>query len=348
MLSEKMLSASDLSLFCYQLSLIFKSGVPLLEGMEIFSKDIMDPRIKVVANDMHEQLAQGYSVYSVIEKYPFFPVYLSSMIKIAEQTGNLQDELERLSDYYEQTDKLNNKIKSAVTYPLILLILMAGVILFLVLKILPMFHEILLSLGGDIPISTKIMMDLAMILKNYALAIVIIFIVVLAGAIYYLKNPKTSSNADKLKFNLPWINVTYRKIVSARFATAMAMMLKAGASFDDALEMSKYAVGNAYIESLLESARLKIIAGANPVEELEKLNIFPVLFIKMLKIGHMTGELESSLTKISGIYDKEVEKSFAKMTTLIEPVLVTILSLIIGIMLFTVMLPLINIIAVIG
>ena len=348
MLNEKMLSASDLSLFCYQLSLIFKSGIPLLEGMEIFSKDITDPRLKIVANDMHEELAKGYSVYSVIEKYPFFPVYLGSMIKIAEQTGNLQDELERLSEYYEQTDRLNNKIKSAVTYPLILLILMAGVILFLVLKVLPMFHEILLSLGGDIPMSTKIMIDLAMIMKNYAIAIFIVFIVVLIGVIYYLKSPSKASSADKLKFNLPWINVTYKKIISARFATAMAMMLKAGASFDDALGMSRYAVGNAYIEDLIESARLKIIEGANPVAELEKLDIFPILFMKMLKIGHMTGELESSLTKISGIYDKEVEKSFAKMTSLIEPVLVTILSLIIGIMLFTVMLPLINIIAVIG
>ena len=126
------------------------------------------------------------------------------------------------------------------------------------------------------------------------------------------------------------------------------MMLKAGSSFDEALDMSKRSVGNAYVESLLEAARLNIINGSDPVKELDNLGIFPVLFMKMLKIGHMTGELESSLSKISVIYDKEVEKSLSKITTMIEPALVTILSLIIGVMLFTVMLPLINIIAAIG
>jgi type IV pilus assembly protein PilC len=125
-------------------------------------------------------------------------------------------------------------------------------------------------------------------------------------------------------------------------------MLKAGSSFDEALDMSKKSVGNAYVESLLEAARLNIINGSDPVKELDNLGIFPVLFMKMLKIGNMTGELESSLSKISVIYDKEVEKSLSKITTMIEPALVTILSLIIGVMLFTVMLPLINIIAAIG
>ena len=348
MQKEKMLSASDLSLFCYQLSLIFKSGIPILDGMEIFAKDMMDPRLKEVAQDMQQQLAQGYSLHSVIEKYKFFPVYLTSMVKIAEQTGNLQDELERLSDYYEQTDRLNNKIKSAVTYPLILLVLMAGVILFLVLKVLPMFHEILLSLGGDIPVSTKIMIDLANILKTYALAIIGILIIAIALLLYYFKSQKNIESGDKILFKLPWINATYKKIISARLANAMTMMLKAGSSFDEALDMSKKSVGNAYVESLLEAARLNIINGSDPVKELDNLGIFPVLFMKMLKIGHMTGELESSLSKISVIYDKEVEKSLSKITTMIEPALVTILSLIIGVVLFTVMLPLINIIAAIG
>lgn len=348
MKNEKILGASDLSLFCYQLSLIFKSGIPILDGMEIFSKDIADPRLKEVAEDMKVQLAEGYSLYSVLEKYKFFPVYLSSMVKIAEQTGNLQEELERLSDYYEQTDKLNNKIKSAVTYPFILLLLMAGVILFLVLKVLPMFHEILLSLGGDIPVSTKIMIDLANILKNYALAIVGVLIFAISVLLYYFRSQKNIASGDKILFKLPWINSTYKKIISARLANAMTMMLKAGASLDEALDLAKKSVENVYVETMLETARENIIKGEDPVKELENIDVFPVLFIKMLKIGHMTGEIESSLSKISVIYDKEVEKSLSNITTMIEPALVTILSLIIGVMLFTVMLPLINIIAAIG
>ena len=211
-----------------------------------------------------------------------------------------------------------------------------------------MFHEILLSLGGDIPVSTKIMIDLANILKTYALAIIGVLIVAIALLLYYFKSQKNIESGDKILFKLPWINATYKKIISARLANAMTMMLKAGSSFDEALDMSKKSVGNAYVESLLEAARLNIINGSDPVKELDNLGIFPVLFMKMLKIGHMTGELESSLSKISVIYDKEVEKSLSKITTMIEPALVTILSLIIGVMLFTVMLPLINIIAAIG
>ena len=202
--------------------------------------------------------------------------------------------------------------------------------------------------GGDIPVSTKIMIDLANILKTYALAIIGVLIIAIALLLYYFKSQKNIETGDKILFKLPWINTTYKKIISARLANAMTMMLKAGSSFDEALDMSKKSVGNAYVESLLEAARLNIINGSDPVKELDNLGIFPVLFMKMLKIGHMTGELESSLSKISVIYDKEVEKSLSKITTMIEPALVTILSLIIGVMLFTVMLPLINIIAAIG
>ncbi|MGP1568465.1 MAG: type II secretion system F family protein [Peptoanaerobacter stomatis] len=339
-MKSNLLTNSELSLFCYQLSLIFKSGIPLDEAMSVFTDEMSTPVLKKIAQDIKESVGMGEGLHDAIKKHEEFPKYMVGMIEIAYNTGNLEGELERLSNYYQELERLNQKVSNAVTYPIILTGLMFIVIGFLVIKVIPMFNNILQSIGGSMPQATNMLINVGMILRNYGLIIVAI-LVILGFALYFY----TKSKSDAWKYNTPFIGEINKKIFSEKFALGMSMLMKGGYSFDDALEVYIRSVESVYATSVLKKAQKNILEGEDVAQEISKVNLFPTLFTKMLTIGYKTGELESSLTKVSSVYKLEVEKTMDKVTSSIEPALVIILSLVVGVILFTVMTPLISIIS---
>lgn len=347
-MKETKFKKSELSLFCYQLSLILKSGLPLVEAMEIMESETSDTGLNEIVKQMNVDIGEGCGIYEAVSKHEGFPKYFLGMVDIAERTGNLQEELERLSDYYEESEKMSQRLRNAVTYPLILLLMMTMVIVFLVLKVLPMFQDILRSVGGNVPESTKTIINIGVGLQRYFMGIAGIVILAILLGIAYFRSPSGRTGFSRMKLSLPYIKDLYRKIISARFSKSMAMLMKGGISFDDSMAMIISAMDNPYVEEKLRKSNEEIIEGKDIMEVFEKLDVFPTLFIKLMKVGHKTGEMENSMEKIAGIYDLEVEKSLNRVTSSIEPILVIILSVVVGIILLTVMVPLINIISNIG
>ena len=347
-ISKGNLNAGDLSLFCYQLSLIFKSGIPFLEGMHLFAEEISDSKHKQLSQSLYQDVFTGMSLPDALEKQKAFPSYMVNIIRMAEATGTLDSELERLSSYYDKLDKLKRKVQNAVTYPVILAALMGGIILLLILKILPMFHEILIAAGGDIPPVTQLLLDISGLIRNYSILILILIAVLAAACIFFLRTAAGRQKWDQHKLKSPLMKNIHQKMIAARFGMGMSMLLKGGLSFDDALGMVCGIVGNSYAARKIKACQQDIRDGADPADALEKIGLFPALFMKMLHIGYQTGELEKSMDKIADIYENEAERYLSKITSSIEPVLVIILSLIVGIILLAVMLPLISIMSSIG
>lgn len=345
---EKKFEKSELSLFCYQLSLILKSGLPLVEAMEIMESETEGTGLYEIVKQMSIDIQEGYGIYEAVSKHEGFPRYFLGMVEIAERTGNLQEELERLSDYYEESEKMSQRLKQAVTYPLILLVMMTMVILFLVLKVLPMFQDILRSIGGSVPNSTKTIINIGVGLQRYFMGVAGAVVLLVILGIGYFRSAAGRTKLSKLKLTVPYVSGVYRKIISARFSKSMAMLMKGGITFDDSMAMIISAMDNPYVEEQLRKSNEEILEGKDVMEVFEKLEVFPTLFIKLMKVGHKTGEMENSMEKIAGIYELEVEKSLNRVTSSIEPILVIVLSGIVGIILLTVMVPLINIISNIG
>jgi type IV pilus assembly protein PilC len=338
----------ELSLFCYQMSIILRSGIQISEGLTMLSDEVSDKHLRDALESMSRDIENGYSFYSSIENQDIFPGYMKAMVMIGEKTGSLDNVMDYLSHYFERNDRLNQKIKSAVTYPLILAGLMAGIILLLILKVLPMFNDILEAVGGEMPSVTKVMLDISIGIKDNLLIIFGILVVLMVIVYFIIKTPFGRNRMDILRINLPFVGGISKKIYAARFSMVMSLLVKSGIDHDDALDMVKDVIGNDYAAAKITECREMILVGKDIREAYSQVGIFPGLFLKMINIGYRTGEMDSMMSKISKIYENDVDNSLNRAASVIEPALVIVLSLVIGVILLTVMLPLINIMSSIG
>ena len=346
--STRSLSSNELSVFCYQMALVLKSGMSLMEGMQLLSDEMMDSRLKAAALQMYQDIRMGLSFHDALEKHPIFPPYMINMAKIGEVSGSLDDVMEHLSSYYEKSDKLNRRIKSAVTYPLILTGLMAGVILLLVFRILPMFNDILSSIGGEMPVITMAMLNISTYLRRYLIVFALIALCLSLFFHFYLRTSKGKAALDRFLVESRLTKQVLQKISVARFCMGMSLLLKSGLGFEESLDLVQSIVGNTYIANKLKECKKAIKNGTDMMQAFMDIAIFPRLVVRMMNIGYKTGELDNTMSKVSVIYEGEVENSLQRLTSIIEPILVIILSMVVGFILLTVMLPLINIMSSIG
>jgi type IV pilus assembly protein PilC len=338
----------ELSLFCYHMGLILKSGIPMVEGIQLLSEEITDIRIKKALEVMYEDIKNGVDYHVALSKHKIFPQYMISICKIGEITGTLDNVMDHLSKYYEKEDKLKRKLMSAVTYPAILLALMSCVILLLILKILPMFNDILNSVGGEMPQVTKVLLGASLFIKRYMIILAALIIVAAVGLYYLIRTTKGRIALDKFKLEFPPIKAVFQKLAAARFSMGMSLMLKSGIDSGEALEMAQTIVENSYVAQKIKECKDLVDNGLDTASAFSKIGVFPSLFIRMINIGYKTGELDNTMSRVSEIYDNEVDNALQKAATAIEPLLVIILSVVIGVILLTVMLPLINIMSSIG
>lgn len=345
---KQVFSAAELSLFAYQLSLVLKSGMPYLEGLKLFVDEIAQPKLKAAALLIYENVKGGKKLYESMAAVGSFPTYFVQMTQIAETAGHLDEEMARLSQFYDQSDRLTADIRQALIYPLILLGLMAAVIGLMILKVFPVFQEVLESLGGDIPAATAGLFDLSLSVQRYGAIVVGVLVVALLGVYFYTKTTQGEHHFDRVKLTWPLFKQLYQKLISARFAKAFSMMLKAGLPVEEALALASPVVGNLYAQSRLNVSSEALTAGRPLVDALKEGEIFPTFFLNMLNVGVKTGETESMLDRLTEIYELELSRFLKTLSSTIEPVLVLVLSIIVGVILLTVMLPLISIMASIG
>ncbi|SDZ03924.1 type II secretion system F family protein [Tindallia californiensis] len=337
-----------LSLFCYQLSVVYRSGIPLLDGLKILSAEIKEPQLKQAAQEIQEEIKEGKKLSEALEKQPFFPAYLKGMLRIAEEAGTLDEETYRLSDYYEKQEEMEKEMKNAVAYPLILSVLMGAVVLILVLQVIPLFHQILLGIGGDISGSTQMMINLSQSLRNNLGILVLLLMGLALALLIFGRNKGKNVTIDRWKYHLPVFGSVNRQWLAFRLSHALHMLVSAGLAFDDALHLSTSAIGNEYAKQKMEACRHKISEGMDIAQAMEEMSLLPKMMIQMIRMGNQTGEMEGFLKRSADLYQQESSRALKKITVAVEPTLVTILSLIVGIILLTVMLPLIQIISTIG
>lgn len=340
--------SQELSLFCYQMAIVLRSGIPFAEGVTMIGEEVSDKQLKKALQMIGSDLEGGNTFYSAVEKHNIFPKYMKAMIKIGETTGSLDNIMEYLSNYFERNEKLSKKIKSAVIYPFILLGLMTGIILLLVLKVLPMFDDILANVGGEMPGVTRVVLNISVAIKSYLLVIALIVVVIVAAVWFFIRTPEGRKYVDRLKFKLPLIGGITRKIYAARFSMVMSILIKSGIEHGEALDMVKEVVGNSHAADKIEECKKVIADGGEIKEAYTRTGIFSKIFVKMIHIGYRTGDMDNMMYKITGVYENEVDNALNRATAVIEPVLVIILSVVVGVILLTVMLPLINIMSSIG
>ena len=344
----QMLTPSELSTFCAQVAMILRSGIPVAEGISVMYEDAEHAQGKEILKELLDHVEVGEPLFMALEACGRFPKYMRDMVEIGEQSGKLDEVLDSLVAYYEREENISSSIRSAVTYPLVMIVMMILVIGVLIVKVLPIFSQVFAQLGSEMTGFSRAVMDFGSALGSYS-AVIVGVLAVLAVAFLMVRGTKTG-RAALSRFQATFI-LTRRlsaKIASGRFASAMAMMLSSGLDTDKALDMVERLVDNPVIHEKITACRKLVEEGGSFSEALAKTEIFTGVYARMVSIGFKTGAADTVMGKLANQYEREVDAQIGGMISVLEPTLVAVLSVIVGMILLSVMLPLMGIMSSIG
>lgn len=337
-------TVKELAVFSRQFSVLINSGVTIVETVGILREQVEKKKLKDVLDIIHEDMQKGRVLSEAMSVFPdVFPDFMMSMIKVGEASGSLDMVLNRLADYYENDAKIRRKVRSAMTYPAILGVLTVGVLLLLLIKILPMFSDIMSSMGGEMPGITKVLMAMSAFLVENVLLVLFLMAALVVGFIYWRKTQGGKRLLDRMKLELPLIRKSVIKIITARFARSLAILLKSGIPIINAMDIIGELIGNVIVEERFVSCREEIKEGKGIAVPMQRLNLFPPLLIHMVAVGESTGELDEMLSRTAGFFDEEVEEAIERLTALIEPAMIIFMAAVVGTVILSVMLPMVSI-----
>lgn len=337
-----------LSDICYQLSVVFKSGLPISDGIKILSEDSENQEIAAALNRICSSLDEGMTVSEAFEDSKLFPRYMCEMIKIGENAGKLPTVFDELHAYYIGRAQFQSKLRSAISYPLVLLFMMLAVLGLLIFKVLPVFHSLLISLGGEIPAASAAIFNIANVMKS-ALVVIVSFVLLLVLFSFLVFKFKVFPRVRSyLLTHMPVVSKIYKKNLLVRLSRALTTLIASGYSFEMAAEKALPLVDDDVLNNRIDAAVSEIVEGTDVYDSLRKIEIFPNLFFKMFKLGAKTGTLDEMSAKFTQTYQYELDNMMDKTASMVEPVLVTAMSVIVGIVLLMTLLPLIGIISAIG
>ncbi|MFH0940023.1 MAG: type II secretion system F family protein [Planctomycetota bacterium] len=337
-------SGEMLVIFTRQFSTMISAGIPVLECLTILQEQAEDPGFKLCLNHIVEDVRGGQDLSQALSKHPriFTRIYVN-MIKAGEVSGQLDTILQRLAEYFESTEKLKREIKSAMTYPVVSLIMILGITIFLLVFIIPKFQDIFKALKVGLPLPTVIVLGISKILTNYFLQ----FAIIIGGIVLLIKWWKSTDFGgytwDRMMLKMPVFGDLLSKVALSRFSKTFATLLRSGVPILSALEIVASTVGNRVVEEAINNARESIRQGETLAKPLSESMVFPPMVVRMIAIGEKSGALEQLLEKISEFYDQQVEATVESLTALIEPLLIGVMGFIVGGIVLSIFLPIFKI-----
>lgn len=330
----------DLALFTRQLGTTLNAGIPLVRGLRGLAADSSNPVLNRAVSDIATRIERGENLSDAMAAHPecFGTMYVS-MIRAGERAGTLDTILEDLATYHERMDAIQSKIRSALSYPLFVLIFAVAATAFLLLKIVPTFAEIYGDLGQKLPALTQIVVGASNSIRQNAIISLLTFVALSAALLLGLRTRSGRLVLDGLLLRVPGIGPIVQKAIMSRFARTFGILLRSGLPLLEGLEMVKGATGNVVVARAIESAGKKISAGGAVTSSFRSTGKFPEMILQLMSTGEEAGELDSMLMRGSEFYDRQVEGSVQSLTSLIEPVMIVVVGGLIGVIVVAMFLP---------
>ncbi len=339
----------NLAQFSRELATMVGAGTPLVKSLTILGNQFKEKTLSYIAHDLANYIEAGNSFADGLKKYPHvFPSLYINTVVAGETSGMLKDVLERLATYLENTSLLIRKIKTAMIYPIAVVIVAIIITSFLVLKVIPGFKEIFKNLGGELPLPTKIVVGISDIFKKYFLIVVSVNIALFVGFIRFVNTSKGRYLFDKFKLKIPVLGPLFRKVAISRFTRTLGILLRSGVPILEALKIVSKTAGNKVLEKAILETSEEVRRGKTLAPNLEKSKIFPPMVIEMISIGEESGELEDMLEKIADSYDTQVDLAANNLTSLIEPFIIIFLGVVVGGIVISMFLPILKITQLVG
>ena len=349
MKKARQLSSQDLSSLSRQLALVIDSELSLQEGLALIREQSRSKALRALLLRTDEKLTLGHSLGEAFaEEEGVLPHFYIEMIRMGEQSGNLEKVLPRVADSYEKDADIQSRVGAAVTYPIILSVLMLAVIILLFIEVLPMFDEVLSSLGGDMPDITNVFMAIGRFFSAYYYILLIIVALIVLIVVMMRQTPGGIRILDSIKLKMPIQKGIIRDTACIRFSRNLAMLLRSGISVGESVKMTSATIANTKLKNLVISAAERIENGETLKSALSALGLFPGLLLRLLAVAEGTGHTDDMLDKAADVMEDELGKKLTRLTTVLEPALIIVLSLIIGIVLLSVILPVARIMNTVG
>lgn len=348
-LPKRKVGLRDLSVFNRQLSVMFNAGLPITQGLGILATQQKNKYFQEVLLDIRKEVESGANLSNALKRHPkVFNELYCSMIQAGEASGNLDTILLRLSDYIENIARLTGKVKSAMAYPVIVLIVTVVLTAVIMIKVIPIFEDMFLNLGASLPVPTQVVMNISNFMRNNFLMMVIGFAAFIVALRAYNATYKGRRVLDKIKLRMPIFGNLLLKVGIARVTRTLETLLNSGVEIIESMTITAKTAGNAIIEDTVMKSRSAVQEGKPLGESWEETKLFPFMVTQMVSVGEQTGALSSMLGKIADFYDEEVEQAVEALISAMEPLLIVILGVVVGGIVIAVYLPMFSLVGQLG
>ena len=342
----KSVPSKNLAIFTRQFSVMIDAGLPLVQCLEILGKQEPHKHFAAAILKVREDVESGAALADAMKKHPkTFDALYSNMIAAGEAGGILDTILKRLAVYIEKSVKLKGEVKSAMIYPVAVIVIATIVVGAILWKVIPTFASLFSGLGATLPAPTLFVIALSNALVAYGW----ILIIVLGLAGYGIKNYYGTENGrrvlDGLLLKTPILGGILRKVAVARFCRTLSTLLTSGVPILDGLDITARTAGNSIIEDAIQVTRTSIERGETISGPLRETNVFPSMVVQMINVGETTGALDAMLAKIADFYEEEVDTAVAGLLTLMEPVMIAVLGVVVGGIVIAMYLPIFDLIS---
>lgn len=321
----------DLMHLSRQLAAFLRAGIPILDGLTLLSRDTTNQTLSRTLDRMAEDLREGSPLAEAFDRHPkVFPQAYRSMVRSAEMTGNLDTVLDRLTGYLEREVEAKRKIRSAMTYPAVIVVLSLAVSVLLVTFVLPKFRLFFASFHRELPLPTRMLLGLSDAFHQWWWVILIVSLAVVAAAWSFLRSETGRLLRDRALLRLPVLGRALQFSIVERFSRVLSAMLRAGVPLGEAIEVAGSATNHRPTSAALMVARERMLSGEGISTPLADTGIFPPVAVQMLRVGEDTGSLDDQLDVVAEFYEKELDEKVKQITTLMEPAVLLVMGGIVG------------------
>lgn len=338
---KKRVNVKSLVIFTRQLSTLIAAGLPLVKALRTLQDQLESGTLKDVIQNLAGEVESGTKFSEALSRFPkIFPEFYVNMIKAGELGGMLDGILKRLSEFLDKSQKLRDKIKSALMYPAFVMTVAVLILIMLMIFVIPTFTSMFSELGEALPLPTKFLIAASDIIRKTWYLIPLMPVAIMAFYKFLISSANRRFIIDKVKLRIPIVGVLVQQLSVARFSRMLGTLLSSGVPILSALETVKDTVGNEFVSRAVMQIRDSIKEGESVSKPMEDSKAFPGLVVKMVSIGEETGQLDKMLIQIADNFEEEVDVAISGLTSLLEPLLIVLMGLVVGFIVVSMFMPL--------
>ncbi len=333
----------DLSVFCRQFQSILAAGVTIVEALGMLADQTENKTFAKAIQETKASVQKGSTLADAMRAHPkVYPSLLINMVEAGEASGSLENSMERMSVQFEKSARLKAMIKKAMMYPIVIVIVAFAVLIVMSIVVIPQFAEMFESMGSELPAITKAVMAFSGFIMNKWYVLLIIVVLAAVFFSWFAKTETGQTIFGMIAMKAPIFGKLVVKNASASFARTLSTLVSSGISLSEALEITSRSMTNIHFRRALQEARVEVEQGVNLSEPLRRCGLFPSMIPQMIKIGEETGSIDGMLTKAADYYEDEVEIATASLSTLMEPLIIVVLGVIVGVLVLAMYMPMIS------